>query len=225
MPPCMFRKNKEIGRMNKKQIWVIVVVIGLYIACQLIADIGATKFIEVAGIVMPAGTFVFALTFTLRDIIHKRLGKDWAQAAIVTAAVCNILLSGYLWIMAKLPAPEWFGLADGWNAIFAIIPAITIGSIAAEMVSELVDTEIYHLWTNKFPEAPQWSRVLVSNFVSIPIDSLVFSVLAFSLLPIVFGGDVMPLWLALGRVASGQVLYKAIVTIASLPGIYLVKEK
>ena len=87
--------------MNKKQIWAVVLIVSLYIACQLIADIGATKFIEIAGVVMPAGTFVFALTFTLRDMLHKRLGKQWAQAAIITAALCNLFLSGYLWIMAK----------------------------------------------------------------------------------------------------------------------------
>jgi len=210
--------------MSKKQVWAVVTLVSLYIACQLIADIGATKFITVAGIAMPAGTFVFALTFTLRDMLHKRLGKQWAQAAIVIAALCNILLSGYLWVMALLPSPGWFALAAGWNAIFAIVPAITLGSILTELISELIDTEVYHIWTKQLPKAPQWSRVLVSNVVSIPVDSFVFSITAFVLLPAIFGAEPMPLVDALTRVVSGQVLYKVFVSLASLPMIYTVKD-
>lgn len=206
-------------------VWSIVLLIGTYIACQLIADIGATKFVEIAGVVMPAGTFVFALSFTLRDMIHKRLGKDWAKAAIISAAGLNIFLSGYLWIMSLLDAPVWFALGDSWNAIFAIVPAITLGSIAAELISQLTDTGIYTLWVNKFPRAPQWTRVLASNFVSIPVDSVVFSVLAFTFLPAVFGAESMPFMSALVRIASGQILFKAIVTLVSLPLIYLVRDR
>ncbi len=206
-------------------VWSIVLLIGTYIACQLIADIGATKFVEIAGVVMPAGTFVFALSFTLRDMIHKRLGKDWAKTAIITAAGLNIFLSGYLWIMSLLDAPAWFALGDSWNAIFAIVPAITIGSIVAELISQLTDTGIYTLWTKRFPRAPQWTRVLTSNFVSIPVDSVVFSVLAFTFLPAIFGAESMPFMSAVVRIASGQIIFKAVVTLVSLPLIYLSKER
>jgi len=211
--------------VSKKSVWIIVSLVGAYVVCQIIADVGATKFVQIAGVAMPAGTFVFALTFTLRDMLHKRLGKEWAKAAIIAAAGFNIFMSGYLWLMTRLPAPVWFNLADGWDAIFSIVPSIAIGSIIAEMVSELIDTEVYHFWRNKFATAPQWSRVLVSNLVSIPIDSIVFSVLAFAVLPAIFGGDKMSIIDAIIRAASGQVIYKALVTIFSLPGIYLVKDE
>ena len=217
------RVNRKDAPNYSRSAFVIVMLVGLYVACQLIADIGATKFVEIAGVTMPAGTFVFALTFTLRDLIHKRLGKKWANAAIITAAASNILLSGYLWVMSLLPAPVWFGLADSWNMIFAIVPAITIGSIVAELVSETIDTEVYH-WCKTKAGMPQWARVVVSNFVSIPADTVVFSALAFSLLPALFGAEAMPLGAAVARVFSGQVIFKAAVTLVSLPSIYLVKE-
>lgn len=210
---------------KRKTVWSIVLLVGAYVICQLIADVGATKFVEIAGVVMPAGTFVFALTFTLRDMVHKRLGREWARAAIVAAAAFNVFLSGYLWLMTKLGAPVWFELGDAWNAIFAIVPSIALGSICAEMVSELVDTEVYHFWWFRFSRWPQWTRVLASNLVSIPIDSLTFSILAFSVFPWIFGGQSMSLMDALLHVTLGQILYKSIVTLVSLPGIYLVREK
>lgn len=206
-------------------IWIVIGLTGLYITAQLIADVGATKMVEIGGIVMPGGTFVFALTFTLRDIIHKRLGKKWARASIILAASFNLFLAGYLLLVSYLPSPAWFELGDSWNAIFSIVPAITLGSIAAELVSELVDTEVYHLWKSRFPAAPQWTRVAVSNAVAIPIDSIVFTMLAFVLLPSLFGADAMPFGDAIARIVSGQILFKLIVTVVSLPLIYLVKDE
>ena len=211
--------------MSKQTIRTIVLLVGTYVMCQAIADIGATKLIELGGVVMPGGTFIFALTFTLRDVIHKRLGKEWARAAIFAAAGLNILLAVSLAIIARLPSPVFFDLGDSWGAIFAIIPAITIGSIVAEMVSELTDTEVYHAWRNRFPAAPQWSRVLVSNMASLPVDSVVFTLLAFVLLPPLFGAEAMPFGAAAARIISGQILYKAAVTLISLPLIYTVPDR
>jgi len=211
--------------MSKTVIRAIVILIGTYIMAQAIADIGATKLVEIGGVVMPGGTFIFALTFTLRDMIHKRLGREWARMAIFTAAALNVLLAVYMLILSRLPSPDFFALGDSWNAIFAIVPAVTIGSIVAELASELTDTEAYHFWKTRFPAAPQWSRVLVSNAVSLPIDSIVFTLLAFVLLPPVFGAEAMPFGAAVTRIASGQILYKAAVTVLSLPLIYTVEDK
>jgi len=56
---------------------------------------------------------------------------------------------------------------------------ITLASIAAEVASELLDTEAYRIWVEHITRKYQWLRVLVSNSISIPIDSALFSFLAF----------------------------------------------
>lgn len=213
--------------MNRKTIWAIVLIVGSYLVAQAIADVAATKFVTMWGITLPAGSIMFALTFTLRDLIHKRLGREWARAAIVCAAIFNIAQAVYLAWMASMGSPEFFGLADAWNAIFAIVPSITVASIIAEVCSELVDTEVYHFWYEKMVDVrklPQWTAVLASNAVALPLDSLIFGTLAFSVLPMVLGGDVLPIGAALELVA-GQIVWKAAVTIISLPTIYAVKRK
>lgn len=211
--------------MSKKTIRVVVFLIGLFVAAQLIADVAATKFIELGGVVLPAGSLIFAITFTLRDMIHKRLGVEWAKAAIVTAALMNVLLALYMLLVSKLPAPSFYPYTEEWGLIFALVPAITFGSIIAEVVSGLTDTAVYQAWWDRFPKAPQWSRVLVSNAVALPVDSLVFTFLAFVIFPPLFGGDAMSFQDAFLRVVSGQVLWKAAVTVVSLPLIYAVGSK
>jgi len=211
--------------MKTKTIWTIVIIVGLYVAAQLIADVAATKFIQIGAVVMPGGTLIFALSFTLRDMVHKRLGKEWARAAIVIAAGLNVLLVAYIYLVASLPAPGFYARAEAWSAIFYIIPSITIGSIIAEVSSGWMNTEIYHAWWKKFPKLPQWTRVLSSNAISLPVDSLIFSLLAFVVLPPLFGAESMEFGAAIARVAGGQTLYKLLVAVLSMPLIYTVKEK
>jgi len=201
----------------------IIIIISLYVACQMIADVAATKLVQIGDLIIPAGTFIFAMTFTLRDVIHKKLGKQWARAAILAALAANILMSGYLFIMTLLPSPDFFGLSDSWNAIFALVPAITIASIVAEFVSEMLDTELYHTVKTRLPKFPQWSRVLISNGVSLPVDSLIFALLAFVLLPPLFGAASLPITVAL-TIVWGQTIFKLIVTVISMPLIYTTKE-
>jgi hypothetical protein len=210
--------------MSKKTVYAVTFLIGLYVICQAIADVSATKLVEIGPIVLPAGSMIFAVTFTVRDLLHKRLGKTWAQAAIIVAAVGNILQALYLAWVSKMSYPPFFQNGEAWSAIFAIVPAITIASITAEVVSELIDTEVYHFWSHRFRGFPQWSRVIVSNMVSLPIDSLVFATLAFVILPPLFGGETLPLGAALALTA-GQIVFKAAVTLISMPSIYFVSEK
>lgn len=210
--------------MDKRLIWIIVVLTGGYIFAQVVADVAATKLIQVGRFAVPAGTAIFTVTFTLRDMIHKRLGKEWARAVIWLAAAFNLAMALYLWAMARLPAPDFYPFAEPWAAIFTFVPAIVLASIVAELVAELIDTEVYHWWRTKYGHRPQWTRVLVSNAVSLPIDSLLFVSLAFTLLPPLFGSQGLPLS-ALPPIIAGQIVLKAAVTLASLPLIYTVQEQ
>ena len=201
--------------MSKKTIWLIVVLVGGYVTFQLTADVAAAKIVEIAGITMPAGTFVFALTFTWRDILHKKLGRQWARASIIMAAICNVFLALYFVFAIRLPAAGFWLLQDSFAATLGIVWRITLASIAAEVVSQLIDTEIYQLLAPKTRGPWQFLRVLGSNAVSLPVDSLIFGFGAFA--------GTMPIGAILG-IAWGQIVFKAIVTLVSLPGIYLVKE-
>src|SRR4030042_4387622 len=113
--------------MTKKNLWLAVVVLVSYATFQLMADVAATKMVSFWNFALPGGTFVFAITFTLRDLIHKQLGKRAAQATIIISAALNLFTAGYLAWIGSLPAPVFYGF-DQWGAIFAIAPAIALAS-------------------------------------------------------------------------------------------------
>jgi len=193
-----------------------IVVISLYIAAQLLSDIASLKITLVAGFSMDAGTFIYPLTFTIRDLVHKRLGKQVARSAILLAAGINLFMALFLHFTAWLPQDPSWGLGREFAAVLGPVWRIVIASIVAEVISELIDTEIYHIWQNRITEKFQWMRVLSSNAVSIPIDSLIFCWGAFGF---VLPDDVV--W----SIFFANVIVKGAVTIVSLPAIYLVKSQ
>lgn len=192
------------------------IVSAAYIAFQMMADIASLRIVLVAGFSVDAGTFVYPFTFTLRDLVHKTAGIKAARALIVTAAVVNLVMAGLFGLAARLPADLAVGPQLEFGQVLSPVWRIVFASIAAEVISELIDTEGYRLWVEKVTCRYQWARVLVSNSLSIPVDSLVFVWLAF--------GGIMPATVVWSIFAS-NVIIKGLTTLLSLPGIYLVKER
>ncbi len=50
---------------------VLLVVSGAYVAAQMMADIASLRIVLLGGFAVDAGTLVYPLTFTLRDLVHK----------------------------------------------------------------------------------------------------------------------------------------------------------
>jgi uncharacterized integral membrane protein (TIGR00697 family) len=192
-----------------------VLVVAAYIAAQMLSDVLSLKIALVAGFSIDAGTFVYPFTFTLRDMVHKLLGRRAARAVIVAAAAINLLMAGLFAFAAWLPPDPTWTLQREFAAVLAPVWRIVVASIVAELASEFTDTEIYHLWVTRVTRRYQWARVLVSNIVSVPLDSLIFCWGA-------FGGSLpaATVW----SIFWANVLIKGAVTLISLPGIYLVPE-
>jgi uncharacterized integral membrane protein (TIGR00697 family) len=181
----------------------------------MLADVASLKIALVGPFSIDGGTFVYPFTFTLRDLVHKTCGKRAARTLILAAGVINLLMAALFAFVSWLPADPAWGLQTEFAAILGPVWRIVLASIAAEVVSELLDTEIYHLWVARVTKSYQWARVLVSNVFSIPVDTVIFAWFAF--------GASLPaatVW----SIFWSNVLVKGIVTLISLPAIYLVPE-
>lgn len=181
----------------------------------MMADIGSLKIVPLFGMAVDAGTFIYPITFTLRDLVHKTTGVKGARVLIVTAAVINIIMALYFWFVARLPGDVSVGPQEAFAAVLSPVWRIVAASIIAEVVAELIDTEAYRVWTDRVTHRHQWARVLVSNSVSVPLDSLLFSWVAF--------GGILPaavVW----SIALSNIIIKGATTLISLPLIYVVPE-
>ncbi len=126
----------------------------VYIVCTLLANFTFDSFIALPLYgQLSVGTLFFGVTFTQRDRVH-RFGRHWAYQMIAVAALANLALSAYLGIPVRF-------LLAGFLAI---------------LIAEAADTEVYQ----RFIERRWLTRVATSNAVSIPLDSLTFTLIAFA---------------------------------------------
>ena len=188
----------------------------LYVAAQMMSDIASLRIVMIAGYSIDAGTFIYPLTFTLRDMVHKVAGIKAARILILTAAGINIFMALLFRVVSLLPPDLTVGLQEEFGLVLSPIWRIVAASIIAEVISELIDTEGYRFWVEKVTKKYQWARVLFSNLFSIPIDSFLFSFLAFWRL--------FPTSVVISIFISNMII-KGITTIVSIPGIYLVPDR
>jgi uncharacterized PurR-regulated membrane protein YhhQ (DUF165 family) len=115
-------------------------IVGLYVACELIANVtSSTPIVFGEGFAVPGGVFIYALTFTLLDLAHERLGH---RRLVVTALTANALLAGYVQGVASLGK----NVALAWSGVpgnLAAAPRIVAASLAAYLAASLVDVQIY----------------------------------------------------------------------------------
>lgn len=195
---------------------VVAILAGAYVAAQMMADIASLKIIVVFDRAVDAGTLVYPFTFTLRDMVHKLAGKQVARALIFTAAVINIAMAALFWIVSEWSGDPGAGEQLAFGEVLAPVWRIVLASIVAEVVSELIDTEAYQRWVDRFGPRLQWGRVLSSNAIALPIDSALFVLIAFV-------GDLSAsvIW----EIFWLNVVFKGAFTLVSLPWIYLVKPQ
>ena len=194
----------------------VAVVSALYVAAQMLADIASLRILLIGGFSVDGGTLVYPFTFTLRDMVHKVAGIGVARMLIITAAVVNVFMAITFWLVGFLPADFQVGPQLEFISVLSPVWRIVGASIIAEVISELIDGETYQAWMDRFGTKMQWTRVLASNAVSVPLDSILFSVLAF--------GWVLP-WPVVWSIALSNIIIKGLVTVVSMPWIYLVRGK
>lgn len=179
----------------------------IYTVSVLLANLTATLFLPIeivpgTGILVSVGTLIFGITFTQRDRMHVR-GRPFVYCVIAVSAVLNLMLLvsfSFLWgasatrLFVDL-GWSWFAeasamlQANGWRVFLA--------SFVAILISESADTEVFHLHR----ERPWLIRVMRSNAVSIPVDSILFNLIAFA------GNTFFPP-LVLTKVILGEIVAK-----------------
>jgi len=191
---------------------MITILISLYIACEIIANVTAYKPITIGPITVPAAVFIYTLTFTLIDLINERLGKRGARQVVYGGFAANLLLAAYAQFAVALPPAPFFEDSAAFSRVLGSTSRIVVASLTAYIVSSLIDTEVFAWWRQRVG-GYRWARVIASNSVSTLVDSILFITIAFAgILPLV------PL-------ISGQYIVKMGITVISVPLIYLVRSR
>ena len=199
----------------------------LYIAFQLFANILSTKIVLLPLIKMAVdgGTIIYPFTFTLRDFVHKTHGKKDARQVIIIAAALNALMFLLFWLVGKMPPDPSWNFQQAYENILLPVGRIILASVVAQIISELIDTEIFSYIYKKFSFSRQkissvplnkigdTAAVFISNLGGLILDSVIFSFIAFwGFLPAA----------TVFQIILSNILIKFIISALSAPAIKLI---
>jgi len=208
--------NIVVGRRDLR-LDPYVVLLTVYISGLVIAQILASKLTSirlplVGHLTFTGGELAYCLTFFATDIIAEIWGKRRAAMTVLCGLIANILILALIRITLLLPpAPFWDG-DEAFRAIVGATSRITVASIIAFLISQFHDVWMFHLIKGLTRGRFLWLRNNLSTALSQTIDTVIFTVLAFSgvapILPLIIGkltiklllaaADTLPVYLAVG---------------------------
>jgi uncharacterized PurR-regulated membrane protein YhhQ (DUF165 family) len=165
---------------------IMIVAVALATLLDFSANwLAAHYLLSIGPFIIPAGTGVFALGFTIYDYLRRFHGL-WPTLAAIILGFSTSVAYGAL-----------FGGGIGRIAVAGLV------ALACSSTTDLLAQTVTLRW-------PIWQYVGASNAVSLLVDTVVFTTIAFAALP-----PEMRL-----RIMAGQYLAKIVMTFASVPLVY-----
>lgn len=182
---------------------------------------------------LTAGVLLWPVVFVMTDIINEFYGKrgvqflSWLGAALIAYAF--FMLSNAINLV---PADWWSGsqtargvtdMNASFNGVFGQGLGVIIGSLAAFILSQILDVAIFHAIKKRTGERWLWLRSTGSTLFSQLIDTFVVVSIAFYFYPklVPGNGEPWPIRQVL-TVCTGGYIYKFCVAFLMTPVIYLV---
>ena len=195
--------------LNLKNITVVAVV--AYAMIAIMSDIFSNKTLSLGALAVSGGMLLVPFSFVSRDLLHRLVGYKNALKFVTVTAIANLVIAILLAFLTFLPAQDpTFG--EAWSTAMGSSWRIIFASFIAQLFADLSDTFVFERFTKRFGDKKTWLRCLISNVVSIPIDSVAFIVLGFA--------GVLPASVMLSMIAT-QIIGKFVISTIAMPLAYI----
>ena len=215
--------------MNGRRQWLFVFLAGLFVTNAITAELISNKLIEIpisfsingnkiGPFVTIVGVIPWPVVFIITDLLNEFYGEkavrriSWITAILI--AYCFIIVS----IALQLPAKELPGSSLATNAefgkVFGQAQAVIIGSIAAFLLSQIMDATLFHWIKRKTGNRYIWLRSTGSTVISQMVDTIVVLYIGFVLTGAITMNDFF-------NIAPTNYLLKLGIAILLTPVIYL----
>ena len=179
----------------------------IFITVVVVSNFLSSKMAQVCGLVIPAGTIGYAITFLVTDIVGELYGRE-ESARIVRQGFWAIILAFLLSRLAIwLPS---FSSDPSYSRIFGMAGRVMIGSICGYLASQVLDIIIFHKIKQVTEGRMKWLRNNVGTIISQAVDTVIFTIVA-------FWGIVPDIWSAI----VDLIIAKAVLAILDTPFFYL----
>jgi uncharacterized integral membrane protein (TIGR00697 family) len=167
--------NERFGRQR---------ITAFYAAMLAIANVAAVKVVSVGIWEFTAGLLPIAICYLLSDIAVERYGREFGHSLVWSGVGALLLTIAVSQTVVVLPGS---GPVD--TVLAGSLPILT-ASIIAILVSQHLDVLLFAGIKDRLPYRA--TRNLGSTGISQLLDTALFTILAFAVLPLVFGGQQLP---------------------------------
>ena len=169
----MFQRRKDI---------VYVILAGIFITNAIVAELTGGKLIDVFGVPMSIGILPWPIVFITTDLINEYFGEKGVKKLSLITAGLIIYTFIILFFAIKIPSTGISSVStEQFTAVFGQSQLIIVGSIAAFLVSQLIDVSIFHFVKNRTGNKMIWLRSTGSTVISQLFDSFIVLGIAFYL--------------------------------------------
>lgn len=228
--------------LEQKKNRLFVILCGIFITNALIAELIGVKIfsgektlglnpahLNILGFEMDfnltAGAVIWPVVFITSDLINEYFGKPGVRRISFLAAIFIAYSFVVIFLTIKLPPAQWwleannqdsegnfFNMDFAFNKILGQGQRIIIGSLAAFLVSQLVDVFVFQKVRKLTGPKLLWLRATGSTLISQFIDSFVVLYIAF--LGVFSGSQIIAIGIT-------NYIYKFSVAVLLTPAIYL----
>ena len=153
----------------------------LFISLFIVVNIVTQKIVPVGfGLVLTAGDFIYPLLYILSVLLTEVYGYTMSRLVIWGAFFCNLLVAVIIMFSIALPeASFWYDL-NHFAIVLGRAPRILMASLSAFLVGEFIGTYIIAR-VKVFTEGKYlWFRFMGATLVGLLIDSMAFTMVAFT---------------------------------------------
>jgi uncharacterized integral membrane protein (TIGR00697 family) len=191
--------------------------LALFVTFVVLTNTVGVKLFTVAGVTLPVSVIWYPLTFLVTDIVSEVYGARRARYLVVTGFAMSLILLGFSLAGIALPAASFYALDREYAQIFGPIWRLLFASMAAYLLAQLVDVQLFHFWKRVTRGRHLWLRNNASTMVSQLVDSFTVNMIFLYKNPAVFQGTLGDL---LG-VILGVYVVKVLIAAADTPLCYL----
>jgi uncharacterized integral membrane protein (TIGR00697 family) len=166
--------------MKTKELKYYDVIVAIFVAVLLISNIVSTKLTSVGPLLFDAGTILFPFAYIFGDILTEVYGYKRARRTIWLGFVSLLIMSVTLLIVQALPAADVWDNQSAYESILGLVPRIALASLCGYLVGEFANSFVLAKLKVKTNGRMLWLRTISSTVVGSALDTLVFSVIAFS---------------------------------------------
>ena len=151
----------------------------LFVAVLIASNIFETKQIAVGPVNLTGGLLVFPLAYIICDCVCEVWGYQRTCLLIWMGFLINFLFMGAAALVDVLPGAPYYDNQEGFHAIFALAPRITIASCIAFLAGSFINACVLSRMKTRTGGRNLAGRLVLSSIAGEAADSLLFFPVAF----------------------------------------------